>query len=537
MRSTGPGWPRRAGGESRRQSEVEACLAHWELLGRPRRVQAVQGSGLAGAGLGRRLRGALEELGPVFSDFGLYLASRVDLLSAGDALELSALPERVPALPVGAVRERLAAELGSAAHAFAGLEAEPFESRLLLQTHRGRLAGGERVIVRLVRIDMEEAVEADLELLPLIGEALVAQGWTAGAAKEAAAAFRQSLRERTDLGIAVQNLDFLAGDAQVFSRLAVPAIFRDLTGARLLTTADLGGVALGEAPRAASRELVRNLCTVWLHQVLAGRLFPVELGGEDVRALPDGRIGFQGVAFARLLPATQADFKEALVAVAFRDPDGACSALVRETARESSACSVAELRLHLRQIVPFRDGAWSPGGDSLAENLFVYARTARSCGYRPRRPLVAFYRGLFAVSLAGRRLAPECDPLLDGLQDLRMLTGFSQVRDAMSFDNWGGQLDRYAMIMAALPQRLDALLTLAAEGRGPARPPEGDRPRRRAEGSHLVPAASRMVLAALALLLHHFVPAGALAGRGETVAATLFLIVGGILLWTLSRTR
>ncbi len=61
--------------------------------------------------------------------------------------------------------------------------------------------------------------------------------------------------------------------------------------------------------------------------------------------------------------------------------------------------------MRLRQIVPFRDGSWTPSGESLAEHLFLYARTARECGYRPRRPLLELYRGLFAVALLSQRLA------------------------------------------------------------------------------------------------------------------------------------
>ncbi len=182
--------------ERQRRSGVEACLARWELLRRPHRLEA----GASGATLGRRLRGAFEELGPVFSAFGLYLASRVDLLAVGDALELASLSDRVPPLPAGAVHERIVAELGRPfANGFADLEAEPFESRLFLQAHRGRLAGGEPVIVRLVREDTAEGVEADLEVLPLAGEALVAQGWTAAAVKDTLEGFRQHLHEQADL--------------------------------------------------------------------------------------------------------------------------------------------------------------------------------------------------------------------------------------------------------------------------------------------------------------------------------------------------
>jgi hypothetical protein len=41
----------------------------------------------------------------------------------------------------------------------------------------------------------------------------------------------------------------------------------------------------------------------------------------------------------------------------------------------------------------------------------------------------------------------------------------------------------------------------------------------------------------LALLLHHFAQTGALAGRGETIGAILFLAVGGMVLWLMGRSR
>src|SRR5256885_5823728 len=57
---------------------------------------------------GRELREALESLGPVFSSFGLYLSSRVDVLSAQDCLELGRIPDQFPAMPAALVQQILA---------------------------------------------------------------------------------------------------------------------------------------------------------------------------------------------------------------------------------------------------------------------------------------------------------------------------------------------------------------------------------------------------------------------------------------------
>ncbi len=536
--------PRRAGrpAAQQRRREVESCLARWELLRRPRPLRP--GAGPADASLVHRLQGALEELGPVFTAFGAYLASRIDLVTASEGLALAAIRSRAAPLPIGAVRERIAAELGApAAEAFAALEETPYESRLLVQVHRGRLASGEPVILRLVRTEEDEAFALDLEMLSRVAEALAANGWSALAAEEAVAGFRQDLQEQTSFRSVARSLELLAGDAAGFGRLAVPSVFPDLTTSRLLTTADLGGVSLGEIGRVGARslggpdrrEIVRHLCSVWLRQALLGRAFPVELGPEDVRVLPDGRIGWQGAAFVRPPAAAQADLLGFVIAVAARDPDEACTRLLPEMLAEGTAASEEELRLQLRQIVPFRDGAWSAGGESLAEHLFVYARVARSCGYRPRYQLLVFYRGLFATAAAARGLAPEMDALLEGLQEVRVLTSFSQVRDAIRPDHWGGQLDRYAALLSVLPQKLDELLTLAAEGSDRSVVAEPGRRPRPQGSSSLVVASLLMVLGAAALVLRRLAESGALAGRGDEIAAALFLVFGGFLLWVARR--
>jgi predicted unusual protein kinase regulating ubiquinone biosynthesis (AarF/ABC1/UbiB family) len=575
---------RAAAARAAERREVEGCLARWGLLGRPRSLAGSPGAPqelprpAATAPFGRRLRGALEELGPVFSAFGLYLSSRVDLLAAADCLELSAISGQVPPLPVAAVRERITSELGEigelgqpADAVLAELEPEPCESRLLVQGHRARLADGQAVVLRFVRPDAAEAAESDLARLPLLAGAFAGgahpgdPGWPDGLLAEAVANFRQSLRDGADLVATADALGRIALDAEDFGLLAAPVVRRDLCTPRLLVAGDPGGTDLAEALAATSaagaardparrRELVRLLCVAWLRQAMEGRVFPVGLAETGARAVAGGRLALLGGSFARPPAADRTNLRGFLVAMAAHEPDDACSYLLREMTREGPDASEETLRLQIRQVVPFRDGAWSAAGTSLAEHIFVCARQARACGFRPRPQLVAFYRGLAAVAIAARQArqpppeGPETaehpehpvhpeqsedDALLEALREVRVLTSFSQVREAIS-PPWSDQWGRYAMLMSELPRKVDELLALAA-GSGARSARQEDAGARREEGSHLLLAGVLMVLGALALLLHYFVQSGALAGREETVGATLFLAVGGALLWILAR--
>jgi ubiquinone biosynthesis protein len=569
--------------------EVENCLSRRGLLRRPRPVAgaaaaASPGSAPAAEPFGRRLSGALQELGPVFAAFGLYLGSRVDLLAAADCLELSAPPDRVPPLPQEAMRAAIAAELADRADAagagepgaasfatISAIELEPCESRLLVQGHRARLADGQPVLLRLVRPGAAEAAEADLERLPLLAGAFAEHGWSSGWLDEAIAGFWRSLRDEADLAAAAGALELLALDAESFGLLAAPEVHRDLCTPRLLVVGDPGGTDLAlaiaearagrDAPR--RRELARLVCVAWVHQALAGRVFPVGLAETGARVLAGGRLALLGGSFARPPAVDQANLRGFLVAMAVREPDDACSYLLREMTPEGPEAAEETLRLQWRQVVPFRDGAWTAAGTSLAEHVFVCARHARGCGFRPRSQLLAFYRGLAAAATAARRLAPEepehprrpgdprdsepphppqlpqlpqDDALLEAVNEVRVLTGFSQVRDAMS-PPWTDQMGRYAALLSELPRKMDELLAMAAESDPRSARAAAERPVRREESSHLLVAGALLVLGALVLILHHFVQLGALVGRGETIAAMLLLAVGGTLVWSLARIR
>ena len=80
----------RAAAKGRHEEVLRLLEAHGLPRG-PRRVARVEESREQERSRARRLRAALEALGPVFSSFGIYMATRVDLLPAEDRLELAAI--------------------------------------------------------------------------------------------------------------------------------------------------------------------------------------------------------------------------------------------------------------------------------------------------------------------------------------------------------------------------------------------------------------------------------------------------------------
>jgi ubiquinone biosynthesis protein len=114
----------------------------------------------------RRLRLALEDLGPTFVKFGQALSTRADLLPPDFLAEFSKLQDDVPALPAGVAEATIAAELGQpVGELFAGFDPVPIAAASIAQVHQATLASGERVAVKVRRPGIGPTIEGDLAIL------------------------------------------------------------------------------------------------------------------------------------------------------------------------------------------------------------------------------------------------------------------------------------------------------------------------------------------------------------------------------------
>ena len=108
---------------------------------------------------GRRLRLALERLGPVFIKFGQILSTRRDLLPEEMADELAYLQDRVAPFP-GEVAQRIVEQqLGKPiAELFAEFDLQPLASASIAQVHTATLSNGDKVVVKVIRPGIEKVM-------------------------------------------------------------------------------------------------------------------------------------------------------------------------------------------------------------------------------------------------------------------------------------------------------------------------------------------------------------------------------------------
>ena len=501
----------------------------------------------------RRLRAALEGLGPIFSLFVLYMSTRVDLLAARDCLELASLPDLAEESSPFAVLNLIGQELGCPPEdVFRDFQVKPFISGLLDQQHHAWLADGQAVTVKLVHPEAEELLYYDVRLLHLLTGAFISDDCSSSQIESAIDDFGLSLQQRTDFAVQAAAVARLSKDMEVFGMLGVPFVHKQLTTSRMLTIERLPGQSMEEILTQANAKgnitesveaedrygLAHRLCVAWLRQALLGSLFPAEPSPSNITILPSNQIAFTDGVFAGLPSDAKANLWDYLVAVLTENPDQACSYLLKEMEEGRRTVSENELRQRFRQLVPFRDGEWAYSSDnnSLAEHFFLHWKLMSRGGYRPRVHLPSFYRGLFMIASVAQRLAPQRDALRDALQNVRILAGAERLRDMLSTPRLGEQMDSYFGIMMDLPQRLDEALTLGAKGdvRLKLRAATEEIGERR-RNSLAVLVALFMVLASCAVLSRYLAASGLSGARVDSIRAVAFLMLGAIVLRVATR--
>lgn len=120
------------------------------------------------------LRLSFEALGPIFVKFGQILSTRRDLFENETSDELQKLQDRVPpfdsALAVSLIEAALEDDIDKL---FDDFENKPLASASLAQVHTATLKTGEKIVVKIIRPDIEVVIKRDLKIMHLIAHLLL----------------------------------------------------------------------------------------------------------------------------------------------------------------------------------------------------------------------------------------------------------------------------------------------------------------------------------------------------------------------------
>ena len=236
-------------------------------------------------GRGRRIRRALEDLGPIFIKFGQMLSTRRDLLPADIADELALLQDKVPPFAGEKARTMIEKRLRRPiTELFAEFDEAPLASASVAQVHAARLKNGDEVVVKVLRPDVNRWIRHDLGLLYTIAR-LAAKYWREGRRLrpvEVVGEFEKTLLDELDLMREAANAAQLKRDFEGSDLLYVPAIYWDYCRADVMVMERIRGAPIGDmaALRAAGvdfRELSERGVEIFFSQVFKHNFFHADM--------------------------------------------------------------------------------------------------------------------------------------------------------------------------------------------------------------------------------------------------------------------
>jgi ubiquinone biosynthesis protein len=380
-----------------------------ELFGRPDEEGATGRRRQA-----KRLRAALEELGPTYAKLGQVLSTRPDLLPAEYIDELATLQDHVAPMTEEEVVRVMEQELGVPwEDVFDSIDPKPLAAGTIAQVQRATLASGDRVVVKVQRPTARETIEQDLALLEVFAEK-VGKRPTLNQVIDMQAVFKHlstSLHRELDFRQEAENIERMRGLLEDYDRLAVPGVYRDLSTSRLLVMEEIQGGPISLAPQGPERkQAARQLLESFYKQVLVEGFFHADPHPGNLKWWKD-RIYFLDFG---MVGTVAADFREhmmLLLMALWREDAGFLTdvTLMMTDATNRSDLDVSRLQAEIGEVMAkYRTLA-------LADmQIGPILQEMSEIALRHRLPLPASLtlsaKALAQVQLATADLDPDLDP-------------------------------------------------------------------------------------------------------------------------------
>ncbi|GAB6052309.1 2-polyprenylphenol 6-hydroxylase [Magnetospira thiophila] len=277
---------------------------------------------------GQRLARALVALGPTFIKLGQMLATRSDLLGEEIAADLTELQDRLAPFPYEQVQQILETEFGQPLDSlFSSFDETPVAAASIAQVHFAVTPEGREVAVKVLRPNIEDAFERDLDLFRWLAELVEATRPELRRLKpaESVRTFEETVHFEMDLRFEAAAAAEMAENFDGDPTFWVPEVDWRRTGQRVLTTERVYGcrfddrkaiVAAGHDPS----EVMTLAAGAFFNQVFRDGLFHGDLHPGNMFVQRDGTLAVVDFGImGRLDKTTARHLGEMLLAFLNRD--------------------------------------------------------------------------------------------------------------------------------------------------------------------------------------------------------------------------
>lgn len=479
----------------------------------------------------RRLRLAMEELGPIYVKFGQLLSTRRDFLNPDLAEELQSLQDNVPPFTSPSIEQIVEQSLElKVDQVFAHLDSLPLASASIAQVHKATLINGDEVVVKVRRPGIEKIVSADIKLLKWLAQLIEARTSLGRRLHpvEVVADYEKIIVDELNLRAEGANTSHLKRNFEASPVLYVPKVYWDYTRSNMLVMERIHGIPVTDVPSLLAngtnmKKLAETGVNIFFTQVFEHNFFHADMHPGNIfvsREQPDNPkyIAIDCAIIGSLSDADQEYLAKNLLAI-FKRNYRRVAELHVECGWVPAHTRIGEFEAAIRSVCepifekPLKDISF---GQVLVE-LF---RTAGRFDMEVQPSLVLLQKTLLNIEGLGRQLYPELDlwqtalPFLERWNRKRLSPFTLLDRMRSELPNWIDDLPQLpTMVLDALRQtrQLEAInRSLAAQQQAQAQQEQQRRRRTRNGGLLALALAATAAIPAVATALQAapLLPAG-----------------------------
>lgn len=285
----------------------------------------------------RRLRLALEELGPSFIKIGQLLSTRPDIIPDEFIKELILLQDSVTPFPFNLVIENLEKELGVELNSiFETIINEPLASASIGQVHRGKLLNGEHIIIKIQRPDIEKTIEMDLAIILDLARLLEEKTMWGKFYKprDMVEEFARAIREEIDYSIEGRNAERFRNDFIDDKTVYFPKVYWEYSTNKVLVLEYIDGIKINDISALDKQgydkeEIVRNTANCLFTQIYINGFYHADPHPGNLAVMVGQKVAFMDFGMVgKLNEDLKETFVNMILVVIRRDSDGIAEILI-----------------------------------------------------------------------------------------------------------------------------------------------------------------------------------------------------------------
>jgi ubiquinone biosynthesis protein len=362
----------------------------------------------------KRLRLALEELGPTFIKMGQMLSTRPDLIPHDIFYELQKLQDQVPPVAYDDIKDEIEAEMRfSVGDIFSEFDEIPLAAASIGQVHKAKLKTGEKVAVKIQRPNIRKIVEDDLDILRTLAELAERHITDAkiynlvGFVEE----FAKAIRNELDYTLEARNMERFAHNFADDNTVHIPKVYWEYSTGRIITMEFVEGIKVSHIDELRrngydTKSIAYKGAQAYLKQIFTHRFFHGDPHPGNIFILPGEIIAFMDFGIVGRLTASMASkLNDIVIAIAQKDPDSIADILLKISVIDEDS-NVDDLKADIAEFVDKYYG--TPIGQLQVSSLF-HDMTDISFKYRIiiDRQLNLLGRTLAEVEGLGKQLNPD----------------------------------------------------------------------------------------------------------------------------------